>query len=223
MIKLLPILGILIFIFSIAGGWYYLGAAPKPKEQTSETPLPIGTALPSVTKKEVSGFMPPITATSASKVDVNDTSDWKIHTNQTFHYQLSYPQTMIKKPVPSLDLLRGGDAFALDYKDGEWRPQSSEVYVDVYDSQGLSLTDWFTEHTSSQFDDSKVFYLYRKISDGTLNSMPTIQFQNEFMDYKTTNSALKKDNYIYVIGTVTVSEDLSADYQKMLKTFKFIN
>lgn len=56
-----------------------------------------------------------------------------------------------------------------------------------------------------------------------MEGLPAIQYQEQVMNHIAINTAVKRDKYIYVIGTVTVgNDDLTEIYKSMLSTFRFL-
>lgn len=148
------------------------------------------------------------------------------YTNSTYMFQIKYPETVEQHIIPKRDnLLLGGASFGLKYNDDVIRYQASQIYVYVFESNGLSLTEWLEANSTTQAfgtEPAKEFHEYKVLETSTINDLPAVKFQNKVFDFPEVNTAVKKGNYIYVIGVINVADNLTTTYNQMLPTFNFI-
>lgn len=161
-----------------------------------------------------------------------DTSGWKTYTDSRYDFSLKYPQNMNENPlIGGRDYLVGyanlvgGVYFDLIYENGRSpRPQASSTYVHVYDSENLDLAQWITKYSTEKPHGvglKKELYTYKALGSSYLANLNGVKFESQWTDFKSTNIAVKKGDYIYIYGYLRIEEDLSQQFEKMLTTFKF--
>ncbi len=150
----------------------------------------------------------------------------KVYTNTDFGFHFSYPINGNVQQLAKRDnFLLGGAIYKL-LKSSNAQPQSSEVYVHVYDNNNLSLTDWITYNSTAQpfgSEPQKEFFAFVSLGQKSVNGLNGISFRNDVMGFTEHNIAVLKGKYVYVIGNIEVADDLSADYNNILSSFVFIN
>ena len=211
----------LIAILLVAGGVYAGMRIGKkqalPNQQVFQPPVP--TSSPTSVPTQVSE----ITSVSTPAENAN----WKSYTNTEYGFSVKYPDSMEAIPIQKRDeMLLGGVRFNLIYKDNQFRPQASEIHVWVYDGKNLSLDQWLSDNSTSQPFGSaaeKEFYNFKKTGTSKLGSKNGISFTNEAFGFNDTETAVEKGNFIYMVGYVKVSDDLSSVFDQILSTFKFTN
>jgi hypothetical protein len=153
------------------------------------------------------------------------TKDWKTYTDTTYNFSFKYPNSgSVKTNSKRDDLLLGGASFHLNYNDSEFRPQVSEVYVNVFDNNNLDLDTWLEQNSTGKpfgSDDKKEYSGYVNLGKGQLSGKSGVKFRDDVMGFTAHNIAVKWNNYIYVVGYVEVADDLSTEYSQILSTFKF--
>lgn len=158
----------------------------------------------------------------------NQTADQinlKTYSDETFKFSFKYSDSgTIRKLSQRDDLLLGGASYGLKYGN-EVRLQASEVYVWVFKKNGLSLDEWIKANSTSKpfGSEEKEFPGYVYLGQKSVDSVKGINFKFEAMGVVDTNVAVEKGEYIFVIGHVKTTDDLSKEYNQVLSTFKFTN
>ena len=166
----------------------------------------------------------PCPQTSSNPIST-ETENWEIYNDPKFKFQIQYPSSMVYQVNDKRDdLLLGGARFLLNYNDNEFHPQASEIHIWVFDSFGMTLEDWLVNNsTKDVFGTSpdKEFYSFKNLGNVNIAGIEGIQFKDEAFGFVHTAAAVKREDFIYVVGYVKVSDDFSTTYNKMLSTFNF--
>lgn len=171
----------------------------------------------------------PISSPKPSAKAADPTADWKTYISNEYNFSLKYPPTIQETDlqdredqVGSANLI-GGASFGLIYNDNVFRPQASEIHVEVFDAEGLDLDEWLSQHSSTQpfGAENKEFAGFKETENKSLSGITGVEFSGDVMGFQDINIAVKKDDYVYVFGNVKVADDLSQQFNQMLSTFKF--
>lgn len=214
---LVTLLSVLLLIACFIAGFFAYQTQTLVKELTeiknNQQPTPVTVSKPTDL---------PIATESGV---VTGTKDWKVYTDPEWNFTFKYPETgSVSRLLKRDDLLVGGATFKLNYKDGITRPQASEIYINIYDSKNMDLNTWLVNNSTTEpfgSEENKEFYGY--LNQGNIDLLDTkgVRFKKDVMGFVSNNVAIKNGNYIYVIGDVKVSDDLSSTFSKILSTFEF--
>ena len=81
-----------------------------------------------------------------------------------------------------------------------------------------SMPDYYKIYTNK---DGSISILNHGIRNPEYGEIEGIQFKDEAFGFVHTAAAVKREDFIYVVGYVKVSDDFSTTYNKMLSTFNF--
>lgn len=156
---------------------------------------------------------------------VSNKNSWKTYNDPKFKFQIQYPSTMNYLVSNRKDgLYLGGVSFMLNYEDSELHYQSSEIYIWVFNSFGMTLDDWLLNNSSPDpfGTTEKEFHGFKNLGSASIGGIEGIQFEWEAFGYISTAVAVKREEHIYVVGNAKTSDDLSTIYKEMLPTFQFL-
>ena len=243
-IALLGIVFIILLLISgatVLSGKYYLDQqklkAINDFESCSAAGNPIQESYPATCRtSDGRSFTQVLSEEEQKKVNPNLTANWKTYSNEKFGFTFKYPGDM------SANCWENLEHCTFDRFTGPGRGPENFIWFQLIPSDpkdrlgeyynGNDIDSFFEDENSSvntnpKFPDLAKYFTYARVKDKNIDSFNSMVFENN-SPWESKSGTVErrnifvKEDYIYVIGAYTESDDISIDeFEQILSTFKF--